>query len=194
MFKEFAQLETHAFKDNVGFRHTNRPAEIVDINAPALSVFTDFQMREPETTTKDTLASEALNHMKTSKVKSLLVVNSQEEVIGFVSSAFIQGVYLMQAAKNYDVKPAEATVNMIMIKIEKINMINYKDLSNARVGHIARLLHDKTYHHILAYDEEADGSIHIRGIFSRTRLNRLLGMNIGADFSVSSVADMNKYL
>ena len=151
-------------------------------------------MREPETTTKSTLASEALKHMKASKVKSLLVIDSQERVVGFVSSAFIQGVYLMQAAKNYDVKPAEVTVSMIMVNIDKVSMINYKDLSNARVGHIARLLHDKTYHHLMAYDKEEDGSIYIRGIFSRTRLNRLLGMNIGADFSVSTVADMNKYL
>ena len=194
MFKEFAQLNTQKFKDTIYFRHTNRPAEIVDINAPALSVFTDFQMREPETIKKSLLASEALNHMKTAKIKSLLVIDDEERVIGFISSAHIQGVYLMQAAKNNDVPPAQVTVSMIMINIHNINMVNYKDLSNARVGHIARLLHDMSYHHLVAYDEEADGSIYIRGVFSRTRLNRLLGMNIGADFSVSTVADMNKYL
>jgi len=195
MFKEFAKLDTKKFQENLLFRHTDKPTEIVDVNAPALTVFTDFQIRDPETTKKFTLASEALKHMKGAGIKSLLVVDDESQAIGFVSSAHIQGISLMQSAKNNYVPPAQVTVGMMMINIEALSMVNYKDLSNARVGHIARLLHDKTYHHLLAYDEDCkNGDIHIRGIFSRTRLNRLLGINIGANFSLNSVSDMNKYL
>ena len=195
MFRDYALLETHRFdKTPLGYRHTEHPAEIVNLNAPALTVFTDFQVREPEVVNKSMLASDALEHMKMAKVKSLLVVDDHDHVKGFVGLAHVQGVYLMQAAKKHDVVPAEVTVGMMMIDIHHVDMINYKDLSNARVGHIARMLHDKSYHHLLAYDEEDDGSIYIRGIFSRSRLNRLLGTQIGSDFSVSSVADINKYL
>lgn len=192
MTQQFALLETQTLQDNVNCAHPERLPEIVRIDSPAQDVFTDFKYKEPKKISPDTLSNKALEEMKNLNVKALIVIDHHEHILGLVSSRDIQGVKAGMAAREHDVKPTEVTVKMVMTPVDQLHVLGMKDLSNARVGHIVRLLHDKGLQHLLVVEEDQSHKQTVRGIFSATRISRQLGMDITGDLSSTSIADINK--
>ncbi len=192
MFNEYALLPTHHLKKDTSYYHPENVTEIVHLDTSALKVFTDFHVRPPEMISKNKLASEALEKMKNAGVKGLIVVDDNEHTQGFISSLDIAGIKKTTAAQENSVTPAEVTIDMLMTPTSSLLVFDYKDLSNARVGHIARLLHEHSLQHLIVFEINTQGESLARGIFSRSRISRQLGMDIGADMSSHSVADMNK--
>lgn len=192
----YSLLSHKTLGENTRFYHPERWRELVTQDSPAMHVFTDFKERTPETISPDCKIDEALNEMRMTKVKSLLVVEENSEVIlGLVSSRDLQSMLTGIRAHEQGVSPKDLTVGMMMRKAEELPTIDYKDLSNARVGHIVRLVHELGVMHLLVTEEsEETGEITVRGIFSATRISRQLGEDITSDLSAHSVAEINRRL
>lgn len=191
MPQQYALLSTTHLQKETHFIHPERLPEIVHLESPALHVFTDFRVKEPAKTLLDTRLHDALEEMKHRGVKSLLVVDSNDFILGLVSSRDIQGVKAGIAARENDVKPTEVTVRMVMTPAEKVLVLEMKDLSNARVGHIVRLIHDHGVQHLLVV-EHLDNHQIVRGVFSASRISRQLGTDVSGDLSSHSIAEISK--
>lgn len=192
MFKEFAKLELHTLSEHTEYFHPENFTDVVTTDSPALQVFTDFHIRPPVIIEEKDLVSKALEKMKSSHVKALLVIDSDDKVIGLINSAQILGVKKVKASHDHGVHQAEVAVWMLMTPLNELQILNYRDLSNARVGHIARILHDQNLQHLLTYEVCRNGEKMLRGIFSTTRISRQLGIQIGGDHATSSIAEMTK--
>jgi CBS-domain-containing membrane protein len=151
---------------------------------------TDFHVKAPCTTTEDNIIQAALQQMKLSKVKSLFVLGEQDQVIGHISARDIQSTKPTLIAKEHDIKPTEVTVKMMMTPTHHMHSLYFSELSNARVGHITRLLHELQVNYIFVLEPEA-GMDKIRGMFSISRISRQLGENVTGDLSSHSVAEMS---
>lgn len=193
MFNEYKLLESKTCdqEKNIEYFHPDS-LDVITLDTSALDVFADFHTRSPSVINKDALASEALQKMINDKVRALLVVNDQDQVIGLVGAAHLQGMILMQTAQQQGVTAKEVTVSMMMKPLNKLKMLDYKILDNARVGHIARFLNENNLNHVLVYERNEQDRIVIRGIFSSTFIGRRLGAQIGHALSESSVADINR--
>lgn len=189
---EFALLDTTTLDENTTFAHPERLPELVHMDSPAWHVFTDFKLKEPAKTSIDVLVQKALEEMKHLNVKSLLVTDDHEHILGLISTRDIQGVKAGIAARDNGVKLTEVTVKMVMTPFEQLHVLDYKDLSNARVGHIVRLIHEKGLQHLLVVEPNREGLQIVRGIFSASRISRQLGTDVSGDLSSHSVADINK--
>ncbi len=194
MFNQYAILPTHCLEEKSSYYHPENISDIVHLDSSALLVFTDFHIRPPEKTSRHILASAALEKMKFANIKGLIVIDDNDHIQGVVSSIDILGVKKTTAAQNNSVSPAEVTVGMLMTKTSKLVVFDFKDLSNARVGHIARLLHENSLQHLLVFEENAGKEQILRGIFSSSRLSRQLDMEIGRDMGSHSVAEMSQRL
>ncbi len=195
MLDEYRLLETEMLQQQTTFCHPERHPDIVHMDSPALRVFTDFNVRPPETVTGDVLAKDALEKMRVVKVKSLLVTDRHEMIIGLVSSRELQGIIIGQAAQDNVIKPSEVAVNMVMAKLGKLVALNLSDLDNARVGHIVRLIRELGVQHLLVITQgEHDAKPVVCGIFSASRISRQLGEDVLTDFSLHTVADMHRRL
>ncbi len=214
---QYSLLETHALGSNVPFYHPERWRDLVTQDSPAMYVFTDFKEKTPITVFPEITVDKALEEMKLTQVKSLLVVEEgSDQILGLVSSRELQSILTGITAHQQGVSPKDLTVGMMMRQAEDLPAIDYKDLSNARVGHIVRLIHELGVMHLLVTEEQesgdllgaseqADPSSHledihsapkiiVRGIFSATRISRQLGENIAGDLSAHSVAEINRRL
>ena len=160
---------------------------------PALEALTDFANHPPFATTEQVTLSAALQQMKTQKVRSLFVVDKEGLILGYIAARDIQGTKAARLADQLDIKPAEVTVKMLMQHPHEMPTIHFNELSNARVGHIARLFHDLGVNYIFVVEGQG-GQESIRGIFSISRLSRQLGENMMGDLSSHSVAEMNKHI
>lgn len=199
---QYSLLASQFLGEGVSFYHPERWREIVSLDSPAMHVFTDFKERVPEVISLESTVDQAIETMKMTKVKSLLVVEEgSDEILGLVSSRELQSMLSGIRAREQGVSPKDLTVGMMMRKAEELPTIDFKDLSNARVGHIVRLIHDLGVMHLLVtenltgnLEEESQAKLIVRGIFSATRISRQLGENIVGDLSAHSVAEINRRL
>lgn len=194
MTHQYALLETGKLKPNTTYIHPDLSPEVVHLDSPAVDVMTDFKNRPPQTANPHTTIQQALEQMKLSKVRSLLVVDKEDHIIGLVSARDIQGIKAATVARDNDVTIPEVTVAMMMIPYDKIPVLNMKALSNARVGHIRRLIHDLGVNYIIVVEDSHNDQQMVRGLFSISRMSRQLGENLSGDLSSQSVADINKWL
>ncbi len=200
---QYSLLSSQLLGDGVRFYHPERWRELVTEDSPAMHVFTDFKERTPESISPESKIDQAIEEMKMTKVKSLLVVEEGSDVIlGLVSSGDLQSMLTGIRAHQQGVSPKDLTVGMMMRKAEELPSIDFKDLSNARVGHIVRLIHELGVMHLLVTEkiekteklDQMEEEVVVRGIFSATRISRQLGENITSDLSAHSIAEINRRL
>lgn len=192
--QKYCLLETQPLPEGATCYHPERQNALVHHDAPALEVFTDFKSKAPVIITPDKLTSSALEKMKQANVKSLLVINDQEQVIGFISARLIQGAYLGHIANLHSVPLKEVTVEMAMLPYEKVLSLPFNTLSNVCVGHIVRLMHELGTDYILVtepHPEDPEQNM-IRGLFSASRISLQLGQPVTGDLSSHSLADINR--
>ena len=165
--------------------------EIVHNESPALDVFTDFKSKHAEMVSPDTLTKKALETMMVNKIKSLLIAKNNK-IIGIVTNKDIQGIKAGETAQTMNIKMTELTVDMVMVKWENMVYINYKELSNARVGHIKELMRYKNVNYFLVIERCPNEQPWIRGIFSAARISRQLGEEVSGDFHTTKISDLSK--
>lgn len=192
--QEYSLLETGKLPKGATYYHPERPNAHVHLHSPALEVFTDFKSKAPATITAEKTIQTALDEMRITKVKSLIVIDEKEHILGLVSARGIQGLRLGKIAADNDVSLKEVTVGMAMVPCEDMLTLRYEQLERIKVGHVVRLIHDTGYNYILVtedHPEIAEQTI-VRGLFSASRLSRQLGEEVTGDLSAHSLADMNR--
>ena len=190
----YALLEVEKLQAGTPYYHPENQPEVVNLDSPALDVLTDFKSRPPACISADKTIHEALAQMKIEGVKSLLVTEGEEDIIiGLISARDIQGARPGIIAQQNGINLSEVTVRLAMIPVEDIYTINLEYLSNARVGHIVRLLEEKHINYLLVVEHlKFDSGEIVRGIFSASRIGRQLDAFVGGDLSSGTLADINK--
>ena len=171
--------------------YPERHPEIVHHDSPALDVFTDFKSKNAEMIHPESSIQEALNKMQNNKIKSLLV-ERDNKIIGLITAKHLQGVKATQKAISMNIKVTELTVDMLMVKWEKLRYLDYKDLSNTRVGHIKNLMHHYNIQYCIVIEHCKKENPWIRGIFSSARISRQLGEEVSGDLHITNISDLNK--
>jgi len=194
MFDKFPLLKTKPLPEGCSYVHPDRE-DVVHLDSPALDVFTDFQSRPPETCKTNTLIKDALKRMQNATVRSLLVIDDNDTIVGHLSARDCSGMKPGQAASQHGVELAEVTAQMVMQGLEQTHTIKLSELSEIVVGQIARVMHDLGTNYLLVIEPAADSDTHIvRGLFAISRLSRQLGINLSGDLSSHSLADINRRL
>ncbi len=194
MFDDYKLLNTQPPEQSTWEYYHPDTLEVISLETSALEVMADFHTKTPVTVFKKTNADEALKIMIHEKVRALLVINDHDHVLGIVNSQQIQGTKRTQVAQQEDIKPVDVTVDLLMTPISHMPMLNFNTLSNALVGHIARIFYDQKVTHVLVYETNADETICIRGIFSASFIGRKLGMEIRPNLYAESISDIQKSL
>jgi CBS domain-containing protein len=168
--------------------------ELVSLDDPASHVFTDFTHKMPVMISPHVSIDSALNRMKTSGVRLLLVVSDTEAahdercatVIGQITACDIMGDIPIKIARSSGLKHSEITVNMMMTPREDIQVVEWSHIKAAKVGHVVATMHHRDGCHILVTEQGM-----IRGIFSMNEISRKLGHDeTGPAMCASSLAEL----
>lgn len=193
MFEQYTLLPISPLKKNTGFQHPERLHDVVVLDSPSRQVFTDFISKPPEVIKPEATLDMAMNEMMVTRVKSLLVIDETESVLGLISSSQIQSAHVAAIARSLQMMVKELMVKQVMTPFELLQTIDFKELDHARVGHIARLIHELGVQHLLVI-EHREGLPRpiVRGIFSASRISRQLGMPLFGNLSSQTVAEMHQ--
>lgn len=172
----YTHLPTSNLDQNAGLL---RPAcvlpERVDLENPALDVMTDFRRVTAFIATPGDTVQQAEERMVRRKVRLLFVMDSLDRVAGLVTSTDIHGEKPMQIVHSRGIRRDEVLVADIMTPVDRLEAVDFDDLSNARVGHVLETLKARGRQHALVI-ENANGQKLVRGLLSLSQLSKQLGV------------------
>jgi len=117
-----------------------KPDEVdVDLDSPALSLFTDFRHDRPQFVESHTPISTAAEDMRHKHVGIELVVDDEQHLIGLIELAELSGPAVMvKAYSGYDPKLLE--VRDMMLPRKDLVALDFKQLEHATVADVLKAL------------------------------------------------------
>jgi CBS-domain-containing membrane protein len=173
MFSAYTPRECISLQANLPIERPEEPPELVHFHDPAMLVLTDFSRAYPVTITTDKSIDYALQKMKNSGIRLLIVVNKKQRMIGLISADKIMGDDPVRLAEDRRLDHKQITVAMLMQPQKDIRVIEMSHLRDARVGHIVATLHHLEQRYLLVVDDGA-----VRGLFSASQISKQLGRNV----------------
>jgi len=194
--KNYTAFSCDPLKKDTVFTHPPKLPEMVLLESPALDVMTDFRYVQPVTVTPDIAIDEALEKMKISGVRLLLVSEEADKIIGTITSKVILSEEPIRIVEKRRIPRSQITVAMIMTPQNEVTVINLLDVRHAKVGHIVATLRNLERKHLLVVDiDKATGEQRVCGLFSTSQIGRQLGVCVVPAMSVAqTLAEINQQL
>ena len=194
MTQNFKPLEPQRLNRRMGY---HQPIESNDkkitMDSPAYSVMTDLTRVEAVTIGPHESLFHANRRMITMGVRLLLVVDNDNQVMGLITTTDINSEKPLNAVKEKSTNYNALQVDDIMTHYDKLEVLCWRDVENARVGDIAETLKRVGRKHAIVVDGEKDAQI-IRGIFSSSQLARATGEEIDTSAKAASFAALEHAL
>ena len=171
---KYHPLETLPLQAGVNVTRPVEPPRLVHLDDPATDVMTDFSKVIPITTTADATIDDALEIMKNQGVRLLLVMNAEEQIIGIITAADIQGNKPIERVQELRISHADITVAMIMTPQSDIQGLPLAQVKHFQVGHIAETLRQLECLHILVMDSDANNKQTVCGLFAISQIRKQL--------------------
>lgn len=149
----------------------------VKATSSALEVMTDLRFVPAATVWSDLDLDTATQKMIARGVRSLLVTDSHEHVVGIITSRDLLGDRPHAAMQARDIAFGEVRVSDVMTTDAHIETLHLDDVLHARVGDIVETLkHSGRQHALVVEDDSSTGKSTVRGIFSASQIARQLGV------------------
>lgn len=179
MDREYKALSSHSLKSGASFvRPTQTLPERVVLDDPALSVMTDLKNVSVVTVRAKTPMDKAHAKMKRYGVRTLLVLDESDKVLGLLTTTDILGEKPMRFLQHMGGTHADILVRDIMTPQRDLEVLHYQDVASAKVGHILATLKAAGRQHAMVVEEKENFPQAIRGIFSATQIARQLGVQL----------------
>jgi CBS domain-containing protein len=154
---------------------------------------TDFAIVPAATIEPDASVDDANRSMIRRGVRSLIVIDHAQRVLGIVTATDILGERPMQVALQHGVKHHEVPVREVMTPLDRMEALPIDALIDAKIGHVAATLHKAGRQHALVVERAADGDA-VRGIFSLTEIAAQLGISLEATAVAATFAEVEAAL
>lgn len=179
MNREYSPLKAHFLQRGASFAHpTQILPERVTLEDPALNVMTDLKKISVVTVRARTPMENAHEKMKRYGVRTLLVLDETDKVLGILTTTDILGEKPMRFLQHMGGTHADILVRDIMTPQRELEVMNMQDISVAKVGHILSTLKSSGRQHAMVVEDIANSPQVICGIFSATQIARQLGVQI----------------
>ncbi len=179
MNREYPALNSHAMKTGASFvRPSQELPERVTLDDPALSVMTDLKFVSVVTVRAKTPMSKAHAKMRRYGVRTLLVLDETDKVLGLLTVSDIMGEKPMRFLQQMGGTHADILVRDIMTPQCELEVLTLQDVSSAKVGHILATLKASGRQHAMVVEENLNFPQAVRGVFSVTQIARQLGVQI----------------
>ncbi|HEU5294197.1 MAG TPA: CBS domain-containing protein [Burkholderiaceae bacterium] len=151
----------------------------VTMRSPALDVMTDLSKVKAATIRPEQTLQQAEQTMIYQGVRMLFVVSEMPTLEGLITSTDLSGERPMSLVHARNLRFDEIRVADVMTEVSMLDAIDYEAMVGATVGNVVATLKRVGRNHLLVVQAAAHGSPRrVRGIFSRTQVERQLGQLI----------------
>lgn len=149
MRDHYSPFRRFPVEEPISYLQPPAPPAHVRMTNPAVDVMTDFTHVQPRTTGAGTTIDAALTHMKTAGVRSLLVTDRDDNVIGLVSSYDIEGEKPIKLIEQSRLPRQSITIGQIMTPVRSLEFVDMLSVRGAVVGHIVATLRARELRYLL---------------------------------------------
>ncbi|HVW65717.1 MAG TPA: CBS domain-containing protein [Nitrosospira sp.] len=150
----------------------------VTLLSPALEVMTDLRYTHAAVIDTATSMEAANAYMIKRGVRSLLVLDRDKNLCGFITASDILGEKPLRFIQERQVKHNEILVADIMTPLERLEAVTIEEVQRVRVGDVITSLQDSGRQHSLVIASDESGTPVVCGIFSLTQIEKQLGVTI----------------
>jgi CBS domain-containing protein len=151
-------------------------------DSPGLAAMTDFLCERPVIVSPERRVDDALHDMIVAGIRALLVVNDST-VLGLITAADILGTRPIQFLQNPQCEGSpcrrrDVHVADIMTPWPALRLLHSASVAAATVGDLVDYFSDTDATHLLVIETSSRSGDIVRGLLSRTRLARQLGIEL----------------
>lgn len=167
----------------------------VQMSSPAVEVMTDLTQVKAVTTRSETTLVQAEQTMIAQGVRSLFVVDEMPAIVGLMTTTDLHGSRAMRLTGERRLRYDELTVADVMTPLAALDAIDFGALKTATVANVVATLKKHGRNHLLIVDAISAGGPHrVRGVISRTQIERQTGQRIDITEVANSFAELGRML
>lgn len=167
----------------------------VTLDSPALDVMTDLTLVKAATTSPSTSLRQAEQMMIYQGVRMLFVVTDMPSVEGLITTTDLRGDKQMRVVHERHMRYDELCVADVMTDLAMLDAIDYDEMKHASVSNlIATLKHFGRNHLLVVQRPSEKGPRRVRGVVSRSQIERQLGKPIQITEIANSFAEIGRAL
>ena len=169
--------------------------ERVTLESPGMAVMTDLSQVRAATVQPDSGLAQAELMMIHQGVRLLFVVTQMPGVDGIVTAADLQGEKPLRLVSQRQVKFEDLCVADVMTRLPDIDAIDFASLRRASVAQVIAALANTGRAHMLVIEAaNPTGPMRIRGVVSKTQIERQIGAQLPVTGMATSFAEMSAVL
>ena len=168
--------------------------EPVTLDSPALDVMTDLTRVKAATTSPASSLRQAEQTMIYQGVRMLFVVTDMPSIVGLITATDLRGDRAMQVVQQRQVRYDELTVAEVMTELAALDAIEYAQLRTATVGSAVATLKRVGRNHLLVIEAANATERVVRGVISRSQIERQLGRPVEVTPIASSFSEIERAL
>lgn len=162
-----------------------RPVTRVSPADPAVTVFTDFAKTAVFSIGEDAGIDQSLLYMKAVGVRFLFVRDASNALVGLVTTTDIQGEKPLRYIQATHCTRADLLVKHVMTPVGSWEVIDYFEVERAKVSQVVDSFKAVGRRHLVVVENAL-----VRGIFSATRVEKALGIQLDIVRTARSFAEI----
>ena len=167
----------------------------VTMDSPALAVMTDLRLVKAATTSASISLRQAEQLMIYLGVRMLFVTSEMPAIEGLVTSTDLRGDKQLRAAHDRKLHFDDLSVADVMTPLPMLEAVDYDSLRTASVSNLVATLKQHGRNHLLVVEGGAGAALQrVRGIVSRSQIERQLGQPIEMAEVASTFAELGQML
>jgi len=167
----------------------------VTLDSPALEVMTDLTQVKAATTHPATTLRQAEQLMIYQGVRMLFVVTDMPSIEGLITATDLRGDKQMRVVHERNLRYDELCVADVMTELATLDAIDYELMKASAVGNAIATLKRLGRNHLLVVERATDKTPRrVRGVVSRSQIERQLGTAIDITPIASSFAEIERAL
>lgn len=169
-------------------------APSVGLESPALEVMTDLTKMKAATIGLSASLAQCEQTMIYQGVRMLFVVTDMPSIEGLITTTDLEGERPMRVMNQRTLRHDELQVSDVMTPLAQLDAIDHGVMQAACVGDVVATLQKFGRNHLLVVEGGGSAALRVRGVVSRTQVERQLGRAIEMTEIATSFAEIEKAL
>lgn len=176
MITEYSALASKPLKTGASYvRPSQELRQRIKLGDTATDAMTDLSKTSVISVRAATTMNKANAKMIKYGVRSLLVLDEEEQVAGIITANDVLGERPMRFLQQMGGTHADILVSDIMTPQSELEVLDIEEVKKAKIGSIVATLKKMNRQHALVVSVDAAGKQKVCGIFSATQIGRQLG-------------------
>lgn len=193
MLSKYRKIPAKSLSDHCGLCSPKLNLEGLTLDSAAASLMIDFAQTSATTVNDSISVNNALELMRTNRIRSLMVIGHNGEFSGVVTAMDLMGRKPMLYANESGVPRADVLIKNIMSPKYKLKSVRLNDIEKSCIGDVIQTFIALNEQHILVIEGE-DEDMNVCGLFSASDFKRAFGITIDPPLIAHTFLDLERVI